>query len=275
MNEASEADLEYDDVPYVSYEYPTRYRSRVVPGTRFVYYRGRRRSEGGRQPQVYLGTGVVGEVRPSRIDDRLVCDVLDGAPFPEPVPFKDENGGHLEPGGSSRGYYQPGVRKIPESVFLEIVSRAEIDYRTASGGGAALSGKTRNGGGLYASPAVAQETERQSRLIARGYLLDRFPGTDIIDMPTNNPGFDLETDRPGFRYIEVKGTQAPIPRFILSEGERQFGAAHENDYLLIVVFGMNLSAETHLRIAVARAPLGSAQRLAPIQWRGALPVESH
>jgi uncharacterized protein DUF3883 len=62
-------------------------------------------------------------------------------------------------------------------------------------------------------------------------------------MPTNNPGFDLETDRPGFRYIEVKGTQASIPRFILSEGERKFGVAHENDYLLIVVFGMDLSGD--------------------------------
>jgi hypothetical protein len=72
------------------------------------------------------------------------------ANFPEPVPFKDENGGPLEPGGSSRGYYQPGVRKIPEAVFLEIVSRAETSAAPPPSGG------TGGGGGLYAPPAVLE-----------------------------------------------------------------------------------------------------------------------
>lgn len=271
MNEASEADIEYEDVPYVSYEYPTRYRRRVTSGTRFIYYRGRRRSEGGRQPQVYLGTGIVGEIRPSRVENRLVCEVLDGTTFPEPVSFKDENGRHLEPGGATRGYYQPGVRKISESVYLEIVSRANVEPTAGSSSSTATARNTGGRGGTYASSEVAQEVERQSRRIAKEYLLDRLPGVEIMEMPTNNPGFDLETNRLGSRYIEVKGTQAPVPRFFLSEGERQFGAAHQGDYLLVVVFGMDLAEETHQGIETARGPIGSTQRLEPTQWRGILP----
>jgi hypothetical protein len=95
MNEASEADITYEDVPFASYEYPTRYRNRIREGERFVYYRGRRRAGGGRQPQVYLGTGVIGAIRPSRNPGRLVCQVLDGDRFPEPLPFKDEDGSYL------------------------------------------------------------------------------------------------------------------------------------------------------------------------------------
>jgi hypothetical protein len=216
MNEASEADITYEDVPFVSYEYPTRYRKMISEGTRFVYYRGRRRVGGGRQPQVYLGTGVVGEIRPSRNPDRLVCDVLDGLCFPEPVPFKDENGNYLEPNGSRRGYYQPGVRKIPEEVFNAIVSRAGADQERAG----QRPGAPSSGSG-YASSEDARAIEVLSRAIVADYLRDRFPQAQIVDLPTNNPGFDLETDIPGLRYVEVKGTRSSRPEFKLSEGERR------------------------------------------------------
>ena len=270
MNEASEADLEYEDIPYVSYEYPSRFRNRIKTGDRFVYYRGRRRTGGGRQPQVYLGVGVVGEIRRSQVEGRLVCDVLDGSPFAEPVPFKDANGRHLEPGGASSGYFQPGVRKISEEVYTEIVSRAGAEPQPAGAAGGAVPASR----GGYASPAVAREVERQSRRAVADLLLARFPDARITDMPTNNPGFDLGTDIPGFRYVEVKGTQAGFPRFFLSEGERQFGSAHRDEYLFAVVFGMDLAAETHRGIELSRAPLGSAHGLEVFQWVGVLPIRS-
>jgi hypothetical protein len=117
MNEASESNLAYEDLPYVSYEYPVRYRRIVVPGTPFVYYRGRRTRRGGRQPQVYLGTGLIGDVRPSSRTGRLICEIVEGEPFPAPLYFKDDQGFPLEPGGSRRGYYQPGVRDVDEATF--------------------------------------------------------------------------------------------------------------------------------------------------------------
>ena len=63
MNDSSESSIEYADIPFVAYEYPVRYRKKIQPGRPFVYYRGRRRVGGGRQPQVYLGTGIVGDIR--------------------------------------------------------------------------------------------------------------------------------------------------------------------------------------------------------------------
>lgn len=61
-NEETESGLSYDDRAGVSYEFPRMYRRLVVPGTRFLYYRGRRKVGGGRQPQVYFGSGLVGAI---------------------------------------------------------------------------------------------------------------------------------------------------------------------------------------------------------------------
>lgn len=277
MNEASEADITYEDLPFVSYEYPTRYRNRIREGERFVYYRGRRRAGGGRQPQVYLGTGVIGGIRPSRNPGRLICEVLDGDRFAELVPFKDEQGNHLEPGGSRSGYFQQGVRKIPEEVFTAIIARgAAAGSPTGS-----LSPEppppsperppTRGG---YATPEDARAVELCSRKIVTAYLLEQFPAARVLDMPTNNPGFDLETDIPGLRYVEVKGTRGPLPEFFLSEGERRFGQTHSEDYLFAVVYGIVLSSGAHVGISTARAPLGAAHNLTPRQWSGLLPLDT-
>jgi hypothetical protein len=209
---------------------------------------------------------VIGEIRPSRNPGRLVCDILDGARFTEPVPFKDGDADYLEPDGVRRGYYQQGVRRISEEVFNQIVARA---------GHASKPGETRRlGSGApgkrYASPEDAREIEIRSRAIVTAYLLRHFPQAQVCGMPTNNPGFDLETDIPGFRYVEVKGTRSRLPEFLLSEGERQFGAVNHEEYLFAVVYGMDLDADTHEGIATVRAPLGSAHRLAPRQWSGTL-----
>lgn len=84
MNEATESGIAYEDVAFVSYEFPVRCRSMITPGERFIYYRGRRRSTGVRQAQVYLGAGTIGAVRPSQFPGRLVCEV-EGTPFATPV----------------------------------------------------------------------------------------------------------------------------------------------------------------------------------------------
>ena len=118
-NDATESGISYDDRTGVSYEYPSRYRKIIVPGERFIYYRGRRRKDGGRQPQVYFGRGVIGTIGPSSIPGRLVCQIVDFERFPRPVPFRGKNG-HLEPGGSRSGYYQPGVRPITDETYSEI-----------------------------------------------------------------------------------------------------------------------------------------------------------
>jgi hypothetical protein len=275
MNDSSESSIEYADIAFEAYEYPARYRKKIQPGRPFVYYRGRRRVGGGRQPQVYLGTGIVGDIRESAIPGRLICRVLDPDEFVEPVPFKNEDGTYLEPGGSRSGYFQQGVREIPEEAFQRIV---------ALGGGGPMDGSpfgvepevaspqlVRPG---YANAADARETERQSRRAVVDTLAEAVPGIEIAEMATNNPGFDLETSTKRFQFVEVKGTIKRLPTFFLSEGERRFGAENASTYLLAVVYGMDLSRETYEDIAWSRAPLEPGELLNPSQWWGRLPASA-
>src|SRR5262245_34385291 len=91
-NEATESGITYEDRTGIAYQYPTMYQRMIHPGERFVYYKGRKTKGGGRAPQIYFGTGIVGEVRPDVVlPSRLVCDVLDFAPFLRPLPFKDHD----------------------------------------------------------------------------------------------------------------------------------------------------------------------------------------
>jgi Domain of unknown function (DUF3883) len=278
MNDSSESSIEYADVAYESYEYPTRYRKKIQPGRRFVYYRGRRRVGGGRQPQVYLGTGIIGDIWESKNAGRLVCRILDGEEFQVALPFKDETGAHLEPGGARSGYFQQGVREIPEEVFQRIL---------ALGGAGPMDGSVHHideeavdplpppgARAGYASAAVAQETERQSRKAVSGFLSLVIPGIEIIEKAGNNPGFDLETTADRLRFVEVKGTSKRLPTFFLTEGERRFGAEHADAYLLAVVYGMDLTRETYADIALSRAPLAPGDLLNPSQWAGRLPVSA-
>src|SRR4051794_10323953 len=114
QNEATESGHQYADELGVAYEYPTRYQNVIQTGEPFVYYRGRRRADGGVQPQVYLGVGVVGQIGPSNAPGRLICSIENYTPFHTPVPFRDSDG-YLEPIGSVPAdraglYFRQGVR---------------------------------------------------------------------------------------------------------------------------------------------------------------------
>lgn len=174
------------------------------------------------------------------------------------------------------GYFVPGVREIPEAVFDAILERAAEDVKlrkrrepagsdppTLSHSGARHS--------FYASSEVAQAVEVVSRRAARSYLLEHHPDAWIEDKPTNHPGFDLETDIETLQYIEVKGTQATFPRFLISEGERRFGSANQHEYLLIAVFGISLEHGSFEGIATTRAPIDERHELTPTQWSAVVP----
>jgi hypothetical protein len=100
QNESTESGHSYADELGIEYEYPTFYRRRIRTGEPLVYYRGRRRADGTLQPQVYLGAGVVGQIRPSGVEGRLICEIEDFVRFPTPVPFKHGNE-YLEPLGKT------------------------------------------------------------------------------------------------------------------------------------------------------------------------------
>lgn len=263
MNDSSESGIEYDDIPYLSYEYPRTYRNQIVEGERFVYYRGRGRIGGGRQPQVYLGTGVIGAIRESRREGRFVCEIVDGRPFNQPLFFKDADGITLEPDGMKRGYFQRGVRRIDDAVYEDILDQAgadvSADQQRATGN---------RSQGLYADVKTARQVEEYSRQVVVEALTARFPGCVVTEMPVNNPGFDLKTNVDQFRYVEVKGTQADVPRFLISESERRFWTEHPREFALVVVFGIDLELRGNEGVVVVEGEPDDRVGLRPQQWFG-------
>ena len=128
-NEDTESGIRYEDRTGVSYQFPKMYRRLVLEGEPFVYYRGRKKKGGGRQLQVYFGTGVIGAVQSDPNDPkRLRCDIHDYQPFSAPVSFKRGNSDYLESSGTRRGYFQRGVRSIPEVEFAAILNVAGLPY---------------------------------------------------------------------------------------------------------------------------------------------------
>ena len=91
----------------------------------------------------------------------------------------------------------------------------------------------------------------------------------VTRLPDNNPGFDiLIQQRAGTVYVEVKGTTSSSPRFFMSEGEREFSETHPDEYVLWIVYGIDLVTRTG-RMAVREGPIsGMDVRLRPTQWYG-------
>jgi hypothetical protein len=265
-NEATESGIHYADRTGVSYQFPKMYRGLIKPGERFVYYRGRYRKDGGRSPQVYFGTGVVGMVRAD--DDssgRFSCEVLDYSPFERPVLFKTPSDSYFESGGVVRGYFQRGVRRV-----------SEVDYRrileAADGLNAALgeAGKNESGGRQsYASAEVARQIETFSVGVAVQEIQRRFPKADVDVLPRNNPGFDLlvRLTPDSTLFVEVKGTGQKRPCFFASEGELLFSRRNADRYRLVVVYAIDLndhSCSILWREGGITAEVGF--ELTPIQW---------
>jgi Domain of unknown function (DUF3883) len=264
-NEATESGPAYADVTGVSYEFPKRYQKLIRAGERFIYYHGRRKAGGGTQPQMYFGTGIIGEVTPSPGGKGLLaCRILDYRPFRVGVSLRWPEGGHVEPGGAAGGlYYQTGVRLMDETTYDRILEAGEpLEPAPAA---------------AHATPETAHEVDAYAMRTAMLYLRATFPGATVTRMTHNNPGYDVRvetTDGEGV-FIEVKGTQSASPRFFISEGERLFAERNQATYMLLIIYDIDRSAETHQVLAHQGPPIGEMFILAPTQWIGALRSQQH
>jgi hypothetical protein len=124
---------DWKDVTGEHYQFPNQYRTRIVPGTRFVYYRGARRADGGRGVPEYFGTGVVGDVyldvetaHLAAQHRRWNADIAEYIPFASHVPFRDEQGVFMETGTTTvaKNYWGVGVRPIRETRLRAIFAVA-------------------------------------------------------------------------------------------------------------------------------------------------------
>lgn len=118
----------WQDATGERYQFPNSYKSKIVPGRRFVYYRGVRRADGSRGVPEYFGHGVIGAVYrdPGTEDNapkrqwKWICDIEVYEPFDKAVPFKDGDA-HVEQLPPNRWGV---VRNLPEDTYAEILRRA-------------------------------------------------------------------------------------------------------------------------------------------------------
>ena len=93
------------DITGERYQYPNKYKNKVVEGRPFIYYRGSRRADGSRKSPEYFGHGIIGAVHVDPDTDQSVdkrgdwkwyCEIQDYWPFEENVPLKQNDGQYYE-----------------------------------------------------------------------------------------------------------------------------------------------------------------------------------
>jgi hypothetical protein len=126
---ASEA-FNWNDVTGERYHFPNAYRNLVVPGARFVYYKGARRSDGLRAQPEYFGCGEIGSVYADPETAHLppaqrqwLAEIADYQPFQRSVPFRDQDSTYLETSTTvvPKNYWGTGVRPVNEDNFARIL----------------------------------------------------------------------------------------------------------------------------------------------------------
>jgi hypothetical protein len=169
-NDATESGHQYADRTGISYEFPRVYERKLRSGDQFIYYRGRKRQGTGRQPQVYFGTGIIGNVYPvNENSTRLQCEIKDFQRFIFPVPFRTASGRYLEFNGVRRGYFQQGVRRITNEEFEDILVLGALNRASANLVGPASSGALREN----RDTAIARmaTTAARTALLAKGQVI--------------------------------------------------------------------------------------------------------
>ena len=91
------------------------------------------------------------------------------------------------------------------------------------------------------------EIDQYAMEIATKYLNQQYPGQKIIQQPYGTPGFDIVIGNlsESCFYAKLKSTQSLIPKFYLSEVDRRFSIDKQNQYLLILIYGINLFNKTY------------------------------
>lgn len=126
---------DWQDVEGERYQSPNGYRNKIVPGTKFIYYRGKRRKSGVGEPE-YFGWGVIGDVMkdPASDPDRAarqkwIAEIAEYWPFSRPIPFRGPSGEYLETGTRSvvKNFFGVGVRNIDPDRFADILKRGGFE----------------------------------------------------------------------------------------------------------------------------------------------------
>lgn len=174
----------WNDQTGVLYHFPKRYSSILKPGTQVIYYKGKLLDKAFAKHRLserphYFGVARIGivELDPMSVKGDLLAAIENFQPFAQAVMAK-EGDTYLEqiPLSMTKNYWRNGVRRIDQSTFDNVLSRAMIKA-------ASLTAK-RDSPLLEISAAAStviskkvdkQAIERDSMMTLSGYF-DEFSG---------------------------------------------------------------------------------------------------
>lgn len=267
-NESSQREQNYNDVWDTEYEFPLMYRNLVTEGEQFIYYRGTK----GKSPSGYFGIGIVGGIRDSAVAGRLICEAVDVVFFEQSVAIKDPTtDDYIEDFGPNRVHASRGVRRISDEQARRIIGISQLEVpapEAASGDRTSAPASSR-----AITHGFAQRKETRDAIFRYStdevirLLAAEEPAAVVLEMPHNNPGYDLLVEGGTHRYIEVKGTSQGEVTFFLSEGERLYSSAHAEEYALFVIYDIDLEARTHQTARFVGEVAQGRFTLAPTTYR--------
>lgn len=125
----------WDDVAGVKYNYPSKYKNIILPGSKVLYYKGRIRDKSFKDLRLsssphYFGMGEIGKVYPDpNTKNQYFCEIENYIPFTSAVLNKDIHGSYFEiiPETKKKNYWWDGVRKITKNVYNKILSEAGLE----------------------------------------------------------------------------------------------------------------------------------------------------
>jgi len=105
--------------------------------------------------------------------------------------------------------------------------------------------------------------------VAVEVLKPRFPQQKMIQQPYNTVGFNLlvGTVADPAAFVNVKATQRPSPVVYFSEGERRFSHQQAKQYMLLVIYAIDLQTETYQVACVEGTLAAHKGTLLPQQWQ--------
>ena len=302
----------WKDVTGVQYHFPNKYKNRIVPGTPFVYYRGKRRAQGKPGKPEYFGCGVIGAVwRDEEIPKSepkgkwtWFCEIVDYLPFIGPVPAKpgDESIEEI----SKQHLWRDAVRKLPTDAYDRILELAglagvapvmvpssaimpkinEVSIPSSPEERSLLSPQTRmttgEGGSAERYSRNAKQIGDRAEQIVLRYLSDQLSQIGATKLrwvarEGETPGWDIEyLDAHGeLTAIEVKGTCASAFTSVeLTQNEWNAARKLRERYrLFLVAECLGISP----KFQVVEDPAGCAAKgelnIAPVKWKLERPVQ--
>lgn len=222
---------DWDDLTGEQYHFPNQYRNRVVPGRRFVYYRGVRRQGGRRGQAEYFGHGRIGTVwldeatanQPRKTDRAWLCSIEDYVEFPAPI-AASQQGRHFENITHARDW-QVGVRPITEATYQDILATAGLVQAALAPPVVPAIVALQQATNLLrprrapvratsnSSPRSFRRSQRATAIGRRAEelvlasLRTQFADVRWLSEARELPGYDIDYEDQGVRHaVEVKGT---------------------------------------------------------------------